>query len=142
MRALIADDEPHYLEWIEDFLAKKGIEVVYATTVREAIEALTETSFRFLLIDLNIPLDDAYAGEAKAEEEWFIRYPGLYAAYVARNSGYRSRQVIIYSVHLEDTVRTYLDKIRATHIPKGWPQDLKAEIERVLEYDPAVDPED
>jgi CheY-like chemotaxis protein len=137
LKALIADDEPHYLDWIEDYLEPKGISVDFVTTIEAAVEALSEFSYRFILIDLNIPLSSDFVGVASATEPWFQRFPGLYIAYIARNSGYRSRQVIIYSVHLEEAVREYVESIRCEHIPKGWPQDLKREIDHLLEFDPS-----
>lgn len=137
MKVLIADDEPHFLEWIEDYLEPKSIDVDYAVTVEEAVDKLTKNIYRFILVDLNIPLTDAFSGDIASSEAWFQKFPGLYTAYMARNNGYRSKQVIIYSVHLEESVSAYIDQIRATHIPKGWPQDLKSEIERILSYDPS-----
>ena len=138
MKVLIADDEPHYLDWIEDYLATKGVETDYATTVEAAVEKLTTFPYRFVLVDLNIPLSGDFTGEIATSEPFFRQFPGLYIAYVARNSEYRSRQVIVYSVHLEEVVRDYVDRIRCQHIPKGWARDLMRENDAILEFDPGA----
>ena len=136
MKALIADDEPFYLEWLDDFLTSKGIESVFVTNIEDAIEELSKENFRFMVVDLNIPVSAAFEGEVKVSTDILKTYPGLYLADYARNNGYRTRQVIVYSVHVNESIKEYVSKLYCTFIPKGRPSLLKDEIVEVLDYDP------
>ena len=52
---LIADDEPHYLEWLEDFLTATGYDVEFYDNVNRAYTALSKRLYRAVIVDLNIP---------------------------------------------------------------------------------------
>lgn len=136
MKALIADDEPFYLEWLDDFLRTKGVESVFVTNIEDAVEALSNEDFRFIVVDLNIPVSAAFEGEVRVSTDLLKTYPGLFLADYARNNGYRTRQVIVYSVHVNEAIKEYVSKLYCTFIPKGRPVLLKDEIVGVLGYDP------
>ena len=56
MKVLLADDEPFYLDWLVDYLESKSVEVEIATTVDDAIIKVANNSYRFIVVDLNIPV--------------------------------------------------------------------------------------
>ena len=77
-----------------------------------------------MIIDLNIPVLDPLIGRVASKGNIYLRYPGLYVAYAARNRGYRDRQVIIYSVHKDAAVAEEAAKLMCTYILKGRPKDI------------------
>ena len=137
LRVLIADDEPFYHDWLVDYLSAKNITVDFAINIETAIEKLLAFRYRFIIVDLSIPLSDKFVGDIKAADPALLEFPGLYIADFARNNGYRGRQVIVYSVHISEVIQAYVGKLYCTYIAKGRPGLLKAEIEDVLNYDPA-----
>lgn len=138
-KVLIADDEPFYQEWLSDFLESKGVEVEYAYTVDEAVEKLLATRYRIVIVDLNIPMEAGEGSYSKKISGTYDKYPGLYIAHAARNAQYRSRQVIIYSVFSSKEIEGSAEKIYCTYLTKMQPDDLRAEINHVLSYDPTAD---
>ncbi len=136
-RVLIADDEPFYHEWLVDYLKGKGIDVDVAVNIESAVDMLSSVKYRFLVVDLSIPLNDTFLGKVKAFDAAIEEYPGLFIADFARNNGYRTRQVIVYSVHVSEVIQSYVRRLYCTYIPKGRPGLLKAEIEEVLSFDPS-----
>lgn len=136
MRALIADDEPFYHEWLLDYLSNKNIDVDVAVNIETAIENISKCKYRFIVVDLSIPLNDTFLGTIRAFDPAIVEYPGLFIADYARNNGYRNRQVIVYSVHISEVIQDYVDRLYCTYIPKGRPGLLKTEIEAVLSFDP------
>ena len=138
-RVLLADDEPFYLEWLADYLESKGIAVEYATTVNEALEKIQRTQYRFLVVDLNIPLQGEPVTPPSNQPETYRAYPGLHIANSARNSGYRTKQVIVYSVFASKEIEEAVGRLYCTYITKGHPIDLKREVDEVLSYDPTAD---
>ncbi len=135
--ALILDDEPHLLSWLEEYLIAKGLRVRFATDVAGAIGLLESETFRVLVLDLNVPAPGDYQELLKSRGYLYVEYRGLYVAEYARTLGYRDRQVIVYSVHDVDAVRAITDKIGITYCVKGRPRSFKAEIDDVLSYDPS-----
>jgi CheY-like chemotaxis protein len=136
LKALIADDEPFYQEWLVDYLKTRHVEVDFAVNIESAIEQLTAHEYRFIIVDLSIPLNDKYLGTLRAFDSAIEEYPGLFIAHFARNNGYRTRQVIVYSVHVSEIIQAYVNKLYCRYIPKGRPGLLKAEIEEILSFDP------
>jgi DNA-binding NtrC family response regulator len=57
IRVLVADDQPHILEAVELLLAPEGIEVECVRSPQMLLEALGESDFDVLLIDLNYTRD-------------------------------------------------------------------------------------
>lgn len=134
---LILDDEPHLLQWLEEYLNKKGCNVIFATNVQEAFSALNNAEkFRMMILDLNVPASGEYSAVLAQKGAIFENYRGLYIAERARNLGYRRTQVIVYSVHDSDDVRLITDQIGVTYITKGRPRVFKTEIDYVLSFDP------
>jgi CheY-like chemotaxis protein len=134
--ALILDDEPHLLDWLVEYLESKGLKVKFATDVGEAINALQKDKFRVLILDLNVPAPIAYLETLRARGPDYEEYRGLYVAERARNLGYRDRQVIVYSVHDVEAIRTVTNRIGVTYCIKGRPRTFKAELDDVLSFDP------
>lgn len=139
-KVLLADDEPFYLEWLEDFLHSNGLEVEYATSVDDAVAKLKSTKYRLVVVDLNIPILSGGGEFANKLSGAYDTYPGLYIANAARNAGYRTRQVIIYSVFSTREIEEAASRLYCTYLTKMHPDDLKGEIIRVLEYDPTQAP--
>lgn len=139
MKVLLADDEPFYLDWLVDYLESKGVEVEIATTVDDAILKVAKNSYRFIVVDLNIPILKDGSKYSKHITGAYSEYPGLYIANFARNAGYRTKQVIVYSVFNSAEIEAALSKIYCTYITKGHPIDMKREVDHVLQYDPTQD---
>jgi CheY-like chemotaxis protein len=137
VKVLLADDEPFYLEWLDDFLTSKGIVVDYATSVDDAVGKLKNYKYRLVVVDLNIPMISAGGEYAKKLSGAYDTYPGLYIANAARNAGYRTKQVIIYSVFSTKEIEEAASRLYCTFLTKMHPDDLKREIERVLAFDPS-----
>jgi ActR/RegA family two-component response regulator len=133
---LIADDEPHYLEWLGDFLDSKGCDVEFHATVNDAYAALNQKSYRAVIVDLNIPVTGDLKSVVKAKGTIFENYPGLFLADFARNKGYRTRQVIVYSVHIVAAIEEVCKRLYCTYLAKGRPASFKDEILEVLSFDP------
>ena len=134
-KVLVLDDEPHLLDWLREYLENKGFIVKSVTNVTEAIAALDDTSFRLLVLDLNVPIA---VGNDADEVLLYKNFPGLSVADYARNKkGYRGRQVIVYSVHDHEEVRTVVDRISVTYCLKGRPRKFKEELDAVLSFDPS-----
>jgi len=139
MKVLLADDEAFYLEWLQDYLESKGIEIDYASTVDDAILKLKKNYYRFIVVDLNIPILSPGEQFANNASPVYENYPGLYIANAARNSGYRTRQVIIYSVFHSKEIENAAGKLYCTYLTKMHPVDLRREVDSVLDYDPSAD---
>lgn len=133
---LVVDDEPELLEWLAEYLEAKDVKVVFAKNIAEGISALDTGSYRFLVLDLNVPVSGEYRSTLARKGQVFSSYPGLYVAQLARNKGYRSRQVIVYSVHDIEEVRTITERLDVKYATKGRPRAFKREIDDVLGYDP------
>jgi CheY-like chemotaxis protein len=137
MKALLADDEPFYLEWLDDYLASKGIEVDYAANVDDAVFLVKSVQYRLIVVDLNLPLLSDGRRFATTVTLAYDSYPGLYIANAARNAGYRTKQVIIYSVFGSREIEEAASKLYCTYLTKTHPGDLRKEIDYVLSYDPS-----
>jgi len=139
---LIADDEPHYLEWLDDFLSSKGYRVEFYETVNRAHAALSLRLYRAVIVDLNIPATGSLRDVIESKGATYTQYPGLFLADYARNRGHRTRQVIVYSVHEVEAVADECRKLYCDYIPKGRPSIFRQQIMDVLSYDPTKDPKD
>ncbi len=138
-KILIMDDEPHLLDWLEEYLSSKGCDCIFARNVDEAIEVLGRQRFRALILDLNVPAPGQYSSAIKEKGELYLTYRGLFVAEHARGLLYRGRQVVLYSVHDIDEVRLQSDRLGVTYVTKGRPRIFKQEIDELLSYDPTVD---
>ena len=138
-KILIVDDEPHYLEWLEEYVVSLGYDAVFVETANRAVEVGAETPFRAIIFDLNIPITGALRELATAKGGLYATYPGLYLAWVARTAGFRSKQTIVYSVHSLEELEVECKKLSCTYISKGRPAIFKQELRDVLSYDPTKD---
>ena len=93
-------------------------------------------TYRCLIVDLNVPVLPPMDKDAEYKGHIYRRYPGLFVAALARDFGYRGRQVLIYSVHKDQEVEVEATRLQCTYIRKGRPRDMKAELEDLLSYDP------
>ena len=137
---LIADDEPHYLEWLDDFLMSGGYKVEFYENVNKAYDALSLRLYRAVIVDLNIPVTGSLRDVIDKKGATYSQYPGLFLADFARNRGHRTRQVIVYSVHEVEAVADECRKLYCASIPKGRPSIFRKQIMDVLSYDPTKDP--
>ncbi|MDY1008701.1 MULTISPECIES: response regulator [unclassified Sphingomonas] len=136
LTALIIDDEPHNILWLSDYLEDGGFTVTMKTDVNQGVDELQNNSHRISIIDLNIPVFPPLSADVASKGDLYSKYPGLYAAWRARNSGYRNRQVVVYTVHRDPEIAAEAERLRCTYIMKGRPKMLKEEIESILSYDP------
>lgn len=135
---LLFDDEPHNLQYIVDYLSFKGLECIIALNADDASELLQKEIYRAVIIDLNIPISVRLAKSAGQLGEIYLKYPGLYIAHVARNKGYRDRQVVVYSVHKEEAIVAEARKLGFSYLIKGRPLEIKSELDDVLAFDPTT----
>lgn len=133
---LVMDDEIFSIQWLIDFLLHKGFDVIPLSNADSAVVEISKEIYRALILDLNVPMGDIITNESLKSKPVYQKYPGLYVAWHARNSGYRNRQVIIYSVHRDPEVAREADILGCTYILKGRPIELKEEINHVLSFDP------
>jgi len=134
---LVLDDEPMFLDWLEDYLTSKGFKTKFVTNVSDALAEVTANRYRALVVDLNVPVTAELMKTLDEKGPVYKEYRGLIVADKARNSGYRDKQVIIYSVHGSQSVKEIADKLRISYITKGRPHIFKEEIEDILKYDPS-----
>lgn len=133
---VVVDDEIRHVSWIIDYLESKGFEVKSASSVEDAITLVSEQIYRAIIVDLNVLLSESSELISTSLTKVYKNYPGLYIAFMARNLGYRDRQVIIYSVHKDKAVSEECERIRCSYVLKGRPKELKAEIDAVIAFDP------
>lgn len=133
---LVVDDEPQHLDWFEEYLAAKGCTVQWATNLGDADRLLRETRFRMVVVDLNIPSPESFSTVLAEKGDAYVNFPGLYAAFQARNFGHDRMQVIIYSVHESALVVAQAKVLDCVYILKGRPRNFKDQVERVLSFDP------
>lgn len=133
---LIIDDEPFNTEWLTDYFNARKFKVVHAEDLQSALEALENTRYRYVVVDLSIPVSPALAQPLASLGTEFFRYPGLMAARRARTTGHNSFQVIVYSVHDSNDVDSYTGLIDCRYILKGRPRELKEHVESTIHRKP------
>ena len=133
---LILDDEVYNLRWMIEFFEDKGLNVRTFSDANSIVKEIQKEIFRCLVLDLNVPVKPPLDKDAKERGDIFRRYPGLFIASIARNSSYRGKQVVIYSVHKEEAVEVEAEKISCTYIRKRRPREMKKELQDILSYDP------
>ncbi|WP_439397642.1 response regulator [Bradyrhizobium sp. PMVTL-01] len=133
---LVIDDEPFNTEWLRDYFQARKFNVVHAEDLQSALAALESTRYRYVVIDLSIPVSPALAQPLASLGTEFFRYPGLMAARRARTTGHNSFQVVVYSVHDSGDVDAYTEKIDCRYILKGRPKELKDHIEATIQRMP------
>lgn len=133
---VLLDDEIHNMVWLMDYLSNSGITVIPTINANDAIAVLSEEIYRAAIIDLNVPILAPLEEAARAVGGVYAKFPGLFVARHARNSGYRARQIVIYSVHRDAQVSEEANKLGCTYILKGRPKEIKIELDAILEFDP------
>ena len=133
---VIIDDEIHNMWWMVDYLEDRGFTVKTASNLNNGLDVINKEIFRALIIDLSIPILPPLDHDVSKKGILYTKYPGLYLALSARNRGYRDRQVVIYSVHEDPGVAEEAKRLGRTYILKGRPQEIKKEIDLVVQFDP------
>ena len=82
---VVIDDELHNMVWMLDYIESRNKRTKTASNVNEAIALINEQIYRAVIIDLNIPVLDPLIGSVASKGNIYLRYPGLYVAYAARN---------------------------------------------------------
>jgi CheY-like chemotaxis protein len=134
---LIIDDEPFNTEWLTDYFNARKFEVIHAEDLQSALSALEHTRYRYVVVDLSIPVSPVLAQPLASLGTEFFRYPGLMAARRARTTGHNSFQVVVYSVHDSNDVDSYTGLIDCRYILKGRPRELKEHVESTIHRRPA-----
>lgn len=135
---VVIDDELHNMSWMIDYLESKNFDTISLDNANSAVEALGKEVYRAVIVDLNIPVLEPLVASVIEKGDVYGKYPGLYVALHARNSGHRDRQVVIYSVHRDLAVTQEAARIGCTYIIKGRPKDIKQELEEIVSYDPTI----
>ena len=133
---LVIDDEPFNTEWLTEYFKARGYNVVEADDLQSALDALEKTRYRYVIIDLSIPISPALAQPLASLGTEFFKYPGLMVARRARSTGHNTFQVIVYSVHESADVDSYTELIVCKYILKGRPRELKSHIESTMHRAP------
>ena len=133
---IILDDEIYNLTWMIEFFESQKLKVKVFDNVNLIVDSIREEIYRCLVVDLNVPVLPPLDKDVEERGDVFRRYPGLFVAALARNEGYRGRQVVIYSVHKDEQVEVEAIKLGCTYIRKGRPREMKAELLDVLSFDP------
>jgi CheY-like chemotaxis protein len=133
---LVIDDEPFNTEWLTDYFMARKFNVVHAEDLKTSLDALENTRYRYVVVDLSIPVSPLLAQPLASLGTEFFRYPGLMAARRARTTGHNSYQVIVYSVHDSNDVDTYTGHIDCRYILKGRPRELKEHVENTIHRKP------
>ena len=136
---LVLDDEMYNLTWMIEFFESNGLTVKEFANVNDILRPIREEVYRCIIVDLNVPALPPLDRDVQRAGDVFRRYPGLFVASVARNAGYRGRQVVIYSVHKDEAVEAEANRLGCTYIRKGRPREMKTELLDVLGYDPTGD---
>jgi CheY-like chemotaxis protein len=116
--------------------SRTGLDVAQAEDLQSALDALDSVRYRYVIIDLSIPVSPALQQPLAALGAEFFRYPGLMAARRARTTGHNMFQVIVYSVHDSSEVEDYAKQIDCQYILKGRPRELKNHIEDTMQRNP------
>lgn len=135
----LLDDEIFNATWMIDYIESLDYSVVTATSANEAFSKVSNQIYRVAILDLNVPIHPPLEAAALTRGTVYARFPGLFIAQQARQSGYRGRQVVLYSVHRDTEVTEEARKLGCTYILKGRPKEMMAELQEVLAYDPTED---
>lgn len=139
LTVVIIDDEPHNIVFLKDYLEDSGYSVLIETDLNAGVALLSREIYRLAIIDLSIPVIPPLEKAVSERGALYSKYPGLFAAWSARNAGYRGRQVIVHTVHRDRDIADEAERLMCTYIMKGRPRMMKDEIETVLSFDPTSD---
>jgi CheY-like chemotaxis protein len=130
--ALLIDDEPEYLQWVEEFLLRHKLTTDYARTLGDALERAGRREYRLAIVDMEIPAAGAASALATQRGPTAEKYPGLAAVVHLRTMGYEPYQVIAFTVHDDGALDQELRKYDCRYVLKGRPEDFKEAVEAAL----------
>lgn len=134
-KIFILDDEPMFLDWIEDFTESLGFSVKFLTSVNDAYEELNNAKideYSALVLDLNVPISPELEASIKQKQNVFQEFRGLFIAQQARTKGISGRKIIVYSVHDNAEVEEICKRLDVSYIPKGRAKVLKDKLQLIL----------
>ena len=118
-----------FLDWIEDYLETLGCSVEFVTSIDAAYDRITERKYKALIVDLQVPATEKHEAHIKQKDVVFHEFRGLYIAQFARNQGYKSNQVIVYSVHVRPEVEEICRQLGISYLPKGRANLMKEKLD-------------
>ncbi|MFN6103418.1 MAG: response regulator [Planctomycetaceae bacterium] len=128
IRALIVEDDPDVLPWIESSLLSIGHEYDWVSSQLDAQQKLAEQAYRYVLLDLQIP---ATAFRGGADKEYGINL----LSYIRKHKGERTTPVIMMTAATSaglDLSRELFQKGAADMISKPLDKSVRPLI-RVIE---------
>lgn len=129
---LILDDEPIFLDWLEDFIESRGYKTKFVTNLPDALSEVSKHSYVAFLVDLNVPSSSDIDKVIATKDPLYKEFRGLYLANEARNKGYQGSNVVIYSVHADERLAAVCKRLSIDHIAKGRPHLLKAKLDSIF----------
>lgn len=127
---LILDDEPMFLDWIEDYVESLGKKVKFVTTIEAAYnEIIKNSDYAALVIDLQVPASEKHEAAIKQKESVFHEFRGLYIAQHARNYSYNGNKVVVYSVHTRPEIEEICRRLNISYVPKGRSRLMKEKLD-------------
>lgn len=135
-KVFILDDEPMFLDWVDDYVTSLGCSVDFIVTLKEAydkIEAATLDEYAVLIIDLNVPASADIESILQQKETVFQEFRGLFIAQRARSKGISGSKIIVYSVHDKPEVEAICKRLNIHYMPKGRAKNLKEKLANILE---------
>lgn len=133
---LVFDDEPEYLQWLEDLFESLGYSTRFVTNLRDALDALNEGEYRLIVVDMNVPGLDAIDPKILKSYPLANKYPGIALAVAARNKSYGAHSVIAYTVHDDEAADKELKRLHCRYVLKGRPDAFRRVIEASLKPAP------
>ncbi|CAI8882350.1 response regulator [Pseudomonas sp. DR48] len=134
-KILILDDEPMFLDWLEDYVESLGFSVDFSTSIDEANKKLLDASvddYAALIFDLNVPASSEFESVLEQRGKLFQEFRGLFVAQQARTKGINGNKIIVYSVHDKPEVEEMCQRLNVSYIPKGRARALKEKLSSIL----------
>lgn len=134
-KVFILDDEPMFLDWIDDFVESIGFNVDFFTSVSDAhekIKTIGVDEYAALIIDLNVPASSEIESVLEQKSKVFQDFRGLFIAQQARTKGINGNKIIVYSVHDKPEVEEICSRLNVSYISKGRAKTLKEKLAAVL----------
>jgi ActR/RegA family two-component response regulator len=131
-KVLLIDDEPYYLEWLQDYIESRGYSIEWAHNADDGILKVSDRSFEALIIDLKIPATDTLRLQLTSRGALYQEYPGLSVAHAARDRGYESKKVILYSGHEDTAVDSAAAILSCRYANKQQPAEFKRAVDSIL----------
>ncbi|WP_226068432.1 hypothetical protein [Dickeya zeae] len=134
-KIFILDDEPMFLDWIEDFTESLGFSANFLTSVNDAYEEINKSTideYSALVLDLNVPVSPELEAIIQQKPQVFKEFRGLFIAQQARTKGISGKRIIVYSVHDNVEVEEICRRLDVSYIPKGRAKILKDKLQSIL----------